>query len=78
MTDIIIRCPAKFLIDTELEPGLYMNLDPLEYFMEGLLLDPAIHNLGFEIAQYETPTETATRLLCLPRALPIELKGIAI
>ena len=72
------RTPVDFLIDAELEQGLYMNLDPFEYFMEVMRGDPASQSTFPEIVHYETPTETATRLLRFPRAIPVELKGVAV
>ena len=72
----ISHTPATFLIDAELEPGVYMNLDPFEYFMEGARLDPAFQFAVLD--QYETPTETAIMLLQFPLGLPVELKGIAV
>ena len=74
----VSQTPADFLIDAELDQGLYMNLDPFEYFMETIRCDPAYLSMFPDLRQYETPTETATRLLGFPHCLPTELKGIAV
>lgn len=62
---------AQWLLDREFEIGLWINLDPLEYFIEGERLRGRFKN-------YYTPTEWHELLLAFPRALPTELKGVAV
>ncbi len=62
---------AQWLIDREFEIGLWINLDPFEYFIEGERLNGRFKN-------YYTPTEWHEFLLSFPRTFPTELKGIAV
>ena len=62
---------AQWLLDREFEIGLWINLDLFEYFIEG-------ERLCGRFKDYYTPTEWHKLLLAFPRALPIELKGIAV
>lgn len=63
---------AMWLLDRDDEPGLYMNLDPLEYFLEGERAVPTSPFNGLIL-----PTEFMESLLQFPRALPTHLKGIS-
>ena len=72
--------PAKFAIDQELDLNMYMNADPMEYALAGWrnAIDILHESHNIDWANYKPQSEFAKELFGFPRALPTELKGIAV
>ena len=71
---------AKWLLDRELNIAMWSYLDPLEYALQGFRREESVlidNRWRTSVTDYYTPTEWHEFLLAFPRALPIELKGIA-
>ena len=75
-----VNNPAKFAIDSELDLNISMNADPMEYALAGwwnaIEILHESHNIDW--ANYKPPSESAKELFAFPRALPTELKGVAV
>ena len=71
---------AKWLLDREFNIAMWSYLDPLEYALQGFRSEESVlidNRWRVMVTDYYTPTEWHEFLLAFPRALPIELKGIA-
>ncbi len=75
-----VNNPAKFAIDSELDINMFMNTDPMEYALAGCgnAIEILHESYNIDWANYKPPSEFAKELFAFPRALPTELKGVAV